>query len=139
MATTGGATTQSWRWYGAAALASIVFPAVFVQATLRAHWYVEHPMIIPGDDSPGIAANAGNLLAVPIFALAAIACLPFPLFWGIVAFRKWKGAAAKGLPVFSTVLHRVALLVALRIPIAERAKPRKIAISSGSDRQEISG
>ncbi|MCF3136187.1 hypothetical protein [Streptomyces olivochromogenes] len=115
MATTGGATTRSWRWYGAAALASAVFPAVFVQATLRAHWYVEHPMIVPGDDSPGIAANAGNLLALPIFAVAAIACLMFPLLWGIAAFRTRKDAAVKGLPVFSTVLQGVALLVALPV------------------------
>ncbi|MFF3469320.1 hypothetical protein ACWCQN_35045 [Streptomyces sp. NPDC001984] len=115
MATTGGATTRSWRWYGAAALASTVFPAVFVQATLLANWYVEHPVIVPGDDSPGIAANAGNLLAVPGFAVAAIACLLFPLLWGIAAFRKWKGAAVKGLPVFSTVLQGVTLLVALPV------------------------
>jgi HSP20 family protein len=30
-------------------------------------------------------------------------------------------------------------VLTLRIPIAERAKPRKIAIGAGSDRKEISG
>jgi HSP20 family protein len=30
-------------------------------------------------------------------------------------------------------------VLTLRIPIAERAKPRKIAVGSGSDRKEISG
>lgn len=113
MATTGGTTPRSWRWYGVAALASTVFSAVFVRATLLANWHVEHPVIVPGDDSPGIAANAGNLLAVPIFGVSAIACLLFPLLWGIAAFRKRKGAAVKGLPVLSTVLQGVALLVAL--------------------------
>ncbi|MGW3248028.1 hypothetical protein [Streptomyces sp. NPDC001070] len=86
---------------------------MFVQATLIANWHVEHPVFVPGDDSPGIAANAGNLLAVPIFAAAAVACLLFPALWGITVFRTWRGLAAKGLPVFSTVLQGVALLLAL--------------------------
>ncbi|MFJ8031690.1 MULTISPECIES: Hsp20/alpha crystallin family protein [unclassified Streptomyces] len=35
--------------------------------------------------------------------------------------------------------HYEAGVLTLRIPIAERAKPRKIAISGGADRKEISG
>lgn len=114
MAATGGAATQSWRWHSAAALASAVFPAVFVHATLIANWYVDHPVVVPGDDSPG-GGNMGNLIEVPIFAVAAIACLLFPLLWGIAAFRTWKGAAMRGLPVFSTLLQGTTSLVAFPV------------------------
>jgi hypothetical protein len=114
VAATGGAATRSWRWHGAAALASAVFPAVFVQATLVANWYVDHPVVVPGDDSPG-GGNMGNVIDVPIFAVAAIACLLFPLLWGIAAFRTWKGATVKDLPVISTVLQGAASLVALPV------------------------
>jgi len=114
VAATGGAATRSWRWYGAAALASAVFPAMFVQATLLAYWYVGHPVVDPSDDSPG-GGNMGNVIALPIFAVAAIACLLFPLLWGIAAFRTWKGAVVKDLPEISTVLQGVALLVALPV------------------------
>lgn len=114
MAATGGAATRSWRWHGAAALASAVFPAVFVQATLVANWYVDHPVVVPGDGSPG-GGNMGNVIDVPIFAVAAIACLLFPLLWGIAAFRTWKGATVKDLPVISTVLQGAASLVALPV------------------------
>lgn len=115
MAATGRTATRSWRWYGAAALASAVFPAAFVQATLVANWYVLHPVLVPGDDSPGAGSNMGNVIAVPIFAVAAIACLLLPLLWGIAAFRTWKGAAIKDLPVISTVLQGTASLVALPV------------------------
>ncbi|MFG3117390.1 hypothetical protein ACGF4C_23685 [Streptomyces sp. NPDC048197] len=71
---------------------------------------MEHPVFVPGDDSPGIAANAGNLTAVPMFAVAVIACLLFPLVRGIAAFRTWQGRAVKDLPAISTVLQVVALL-----------------------------
>ncbi|MGW3660991.1 hypothetical protein ACWD6R_37525 [Streptomyces sp. NPDC005151] len=114
MAATGGAATRSWHWHGAAALTSAVFPAVFVQATLLANWYVDHPVVVPGDDSPG-GGNMGNVIAVPIFAVAAIVCLLFPLLWGIAAFRTWKAAAVKDLPAISTVLQGAALLVALPV------------------------
>ncbi|MEU9500361.1 hypothetical protein [Streptomyces sp. NPDC048196] len=113
MATTAEATTRVWRRHAAAALASTVFPAVFVQAMLLANWHVEHPVFVPGDDSPGIAANGGNLIAVPMFAVAAIVCLLFPLLWGIAAFRTGQGKAVKDLPAITTVLQVVALLVAL--------------------------
>ncbi|MFB7290241.1 hypothetical protein [Actinacidiphila glaucinigra] len=114
MAATGVVPTgRFWRWYGAAALASGVFFAVFVQGLLQAKWQVEHPVVIPGDDSPGVAANMGNLIAVPIFAVAAIGCLLFPLLWGIAAFRSWRGAVLKDLPAITTVLQWVALLLAL--------------------------
>ncbi|MDJ0385833.1 hypothetical protein [Streptomyces sp. G-G2] len=114
MAAAGGATTRSWQWHGAAALTSAVFPAVFVQATLLANWNVDHPVVVPGDDSPG-GGNMGNVIAVPIFAVAAIVCLLFPLLWGIAAFRTWKAAAVKDLPAISTVLQGAALLVALPV------------------------
>ncbi|MFI0216500.1 hypothetical protein [Streptomyces lydicus] len=78
MAASGCAATRSWRWHGAAALTSAVFPAVFAQATLLAHWHVVHPVDDPGDDSPG-GGNMGNVIAMPLFAVAAIACLLFPL------------------------------------------------------------
>ncbi|MFF8367486.1 hypothetical protein ACF05W_01435 [Streptomyces lydicus] len=107
---------RTWRWYGVTALASAVFSAVFVQATLLANWYVEHPVIDPGDDSPG-GGNMGNVLALPFFAVAAIACLLFPLLWGIAAFRTRKGAAVKDLSEISTVLQGVTSLVAL--PVAK--------------------
>lgn len=112
VAATGRAAARSWRWHGAAALASAAFPAVFVQAALVANWYVDHPVFVPGDDSPG-GGNMGNVLAVPVFAVAAIACLLFPLLWGVAAFRTWKGAAMKDLPVISTVMQGTASLVAL--------------------------
>lgn len=116
MAATGGAATQSWRWYGAAALASAVFPAVFLQATLVAKWYVDHPVVDPRDDSPG-GGNMGNVIGLPLFAVAAIACLLFPLLWGIAAFRTWKGAVVKDLAEMSTVLQGLALLVALPVAL----------------------
>lgn len=114
MAGTGKAATRSWRWHGAAALASAVVPAVFVEATLVANWYVYHPVVVPGDDSPG-GGNMGNVIAVPIFAVAAIACLLLPLLWGIAAVRTRRSAPMKGLPVISTVLQGTASLVALPV------------------------
>lgn len=114
MAATGAAAARSWRWHGAAALAAAAFPAVFVQATLVANWYVGHPVVIPGDDSPG-GGNMGNVLDVPVFAGAAIACLVFPLLWGITAFRTRKGKEMKDLPVISAVLQATASLVALPV------------------------
>ncbi|MEV0975937.1 hypothetical protein [Streptomyces sp. NPDC049915] len=93
-----------------------MFPAVFVQATLLANWYVEHPVIDPSDDSPG-GGNMGNVIALPFFAVAAIVCLLFPLLWGIAAFRTWKGAAVKDLSEVTTVLQGVTSLVAL--PVAK--------------------
>ncbi|MCW7946286.1 hypothetical protein AAW14_30900 [Streptomyces hygroscopicus] len=114
MAATGGAATRSWRWYGAAALAATVFPAVFLQAALVAKWYVQHPVVDPGDDSPG-GGNMGNVIVLPFFGVAAISCLLFPLLWGIAAFRTWKGAAVKDLAEIATVLQGVALLMALPV------------------------
>jgi hypothetical protein len=94
-----------------------VFPAVFLQATLAAKWYVDHPVVDPGDDSPG-GGNMGNVIALPFFAVAAIACLLFPLLWGIAAFRTWRGAVVKDLAEVSTVLQGVASLVALPVALA---------------------
>ena len=54
---------RSWRWHGAAAVASAMFCAVFVQAALVANWRVEHPVPVPGDDSPG-GGDMGDVLAV---------------------------------------------------------------------------
>ncbi|MFE0509534.1 hypothetical protein [Streptomyces sp. NPDC058964] len=116
MAAIGGAATRSWRRYGAAALASAVFPAVFLQATLVAKRYVDHPVVDPGDDSPG-GGNMGNVIALPFFAVAAIVCLLFPLLWGISAFRTWRGAVVTDLAEISTVLQGVALLVALPVAL----------------------
>jgi len=92
-----------------------VFPAVFVQATLVANWYVLHPVLVPGDDSPG-GGDMRNVVAMPIFAVASIACLLFPLLWGIATFRTWKAAAMKDLPMISTALQGTASLAA--IPVA---------------------
>ena len=114
MAASGRPANRSWCWHLAAALASAVFPAVFVQATLVANWYADHPVPVPGDDSPG-GGDMGALLALPILALATIACLLFPLLWGIATFRAWRGAAMKGLPVVSVVLEGAASLVALSV------------------------
>ncbi|MGW4565143.1 hypothetical protein ACWEN3_22875 [Streptomyces sp. NPDC004561] len=117
MAVARGAAPRSWRWYGAVALASVAFPAVFMQATLVAKWYVDHPVVDPGDDSPG-GGNMGNVIALPFFALAAIACLLFPLLWGIAAFRTSKGAVVKDLAEISAVLQGVALLIALPVAMS---------------------
>jgi hypothetical protein len=116
VAATGRAATRSWRWHGAAALASAVFPALFVQATLVANWYVDHPVVVPADDSPG-GGNMGNVIEVPIFGVAAIACLLLPLLWGIAGIRAWKGAAMKDLPMISTVLQGTASLVAFPVAV----------------------
>jgi hypothetical protein len=104
----------SWRWPGAAALTSAVFPAVFAQATLVANWSAEHPVPVPDDGSPG-GGNMGPVLDVPTFALAAVLCLLFPLLWGIAAIRARKGAAMKDLAVAFAVLQGTASLVALPV------------------------
>ena len=88
--------TRSWRWCVVALVASAALPAVFVRATLLAAWYVKHPVVVPGDDSPG-GGNMGNVAAVPMFAFAAVVCLVLPLLWGIAAVRRRKGAAVKDL------------------------------------------
>jgi hypothetical protein len=91
-----------------------MFPVVFVQAMLIANWYVDHPVLVPGDDSPG-GEGIGNLLAVPVFAVTAIACLLLPLLWGILAVRTRKHLATRDLPVISAVLQGVASLAALPV------------------------
>jgi hypothetical protein len=96
-----------------------VFPVVFVQALLAANWYVDHPVLIPGDGSPG-GGNLGNVLAVPVFAVAAIACLLFPLLWGISAVRTRKRAAMRDLPVISAILQGTTSLVALPVALTLR-------------------
>jgi len=57
----------------------------------------------------------GSLLAVPLFAVAAIACLLLPLLWGIAAFRTRKGAAVKDLVVAAIVLQGGTSLLALPV------------------------
>ncbi|MQS18132.1 hypothetical protein F7Q99_39610 [Streptomyces kaniharaensis] len=105
---------MSRAWIGAATLASGVFPAVFMEATWVANWDVEHPVSVPGDGSPG-GGNMGAVLAVPFFALLAIACLLFPLLWGITVMRRRKGRSVQELVVTSAVLQGIALLLALPV------------------------
>jgi hypothetical protein len=99
-------------WFGAAALASGVFPAVFAKAMWVADWDVEHPVPVPGDDSPG-GGNMGGILLVPFFGLLAIVCLLFPLLWGITVVCRRKGRPVQGLVVMSAVTQGAALLLAL--------------------------
>lgn len=101
-------------WFGVAALASGAFSVVFVEAARVANWNVEHPVPVPGDDSPG-GGNMGAVFAVPLFALLAIVCLLFPLLWGITAIRRRRGRPVQELVVTSTVLQGVALLLALPV------------------------
>ncbi|MEU9175377.1 hypothetical protein AB0C90_00640 [Streptomyces sp. NPDC048550] len=101
-------------WFGAAALASGAFSAVFVEAMRVANWDVDHPVPVPGDDSPG-GGDMGAVFAVPFFALLAIVCLIFPLLWGITVMRRRKGRSVQELVVISSVLQGVALLLALPV------------------------
>lgn len=117
MAATDGVPGRAWGWYGVAAVASTAFTAVFVQATLLANWAVDHPVPVPGDGSPG-GGNMGNVIAVPMFAVAAIVCLLFPLLWGITAFRARRAAVVKGLAVLTTVLQGAASLVVFPVAAA---------------------
>ncbi|MFK0049400.1 hypothetical protein ACIQU4_35955, partial [Streptomyces sp. NPDC090741] len=75
---------------------------------------VNHPVPVPGDDSPG-GGNMGAVFAVPLFALLSIVCLLFPLLWGITVMRRRKGRSVQELVVLSTVLQGVALLLALPV------------------------
>ncbi|MFJ1751309.1 hypothetical protein [Kitasatospora sp. NPDC088134] len=112
MTGTGASTPRNWRHYSAAALASAVVPAVFLQATRLANWQVEHPVPVPGDDSPG-GGNLGSVLAVPLFGFALLLSLVLPALWGTAAVRSATGRTPGVLPEITATLQGVALLVAL--------------------------
>jgi hypothetical protein len=117
MAATGVASDRTWGWYGAAAVASAAFPAVFVHATFLANWYVDHPVAVPGDDSPG-GGNTGAVIAVSLFAVGAIVCLLFPLLWAITALKRRRAAGGTGLALLATALQGAASLLVFPVAAA---------------------
>ncbi|GGQ84432.1 hypothetical protein [Kitasatospora griseola] len=119
MTATDRAGQRSWHWYGVAGLASVVVPAVFLQALRLAEWQVSHPVIVPDDGSPG-GGNMGSVVAVPTLGLALLAGLVIPVLWGAAAVRARTGRTVGTLPTITMVLQGVGLLFAFA---AARALP----------------